>query len=276
MRCPACGFVSFPHLTTCKKCGKPLPTPVGARPSSSPSKPPASRAAPRPPAVAAARPPATPPPVAAPPDPFATSVSGDPNETTPMRAARTAPPAPPGAGEEAFSFTLPAAASADVRSHEFYDPAASLAVEQDFRPAGFWIRFVASFLDGIVGGIIMIVIAVPFVLSAGILGAMEDPVAMAQRITGLGLAMNAIALLVSILYEVIFVGWRGQTPGKMLLGLKIIRVDGGEVDYIKAFIRWIGKMVSGLILGIGYIMAAFTENKRALHDYIASTRVIRL
>jgi uncharacterized RDD family membrane protein YckC len=193
-----------------------------------------------------------------------------------MAATRHASPPASAAGEETFQFTLPAAATADVHPHDLYEPAFSLAVEEDFRPAGFWIRFVASILDGIVGGIIMVVIAVPFVLLTGILGAVGDPAAMTSKILGLGLAMNAIVILVSMLYEVIFVGWRGQTPGKMLLGLKIIRMDGGEVDYIKAFIRWIGKMVSGFILGIGYIMAAFTENKRALHDYIAGTRVIRL
>ena len=122
----------------------------------------------------------------------------------------------------------------------------------------------------------MLAILVPIGLSAGFMAALSDPGALVGVVAGLGAAFSAVTLLVPMLYEVVFIGWRGQTPGKMVLGLRVIRMDGGDVDYVKSFIRWIGKIPSGLLLGIGYIMAAFTENKRALHDMIAGTRVVRL
>ena len=65
------------------------------------------------------------------------------------------------------------------------------------------------------------------------------------------------------------------TLGKMAMGIKIVRADGSRISIGKAILRYMGKWISGLILGIGYIMAAFTDKKRALHDMIASTVVVR-
>jgi uncharacterized RDD family membrane protein YckC len=159
-----------------------------------------------------------------------------------------------------------------------FEPGGPAEIETgpEFPPAGFWIRFVASFVDGFVLLIVMLVVFVAIAFGAGVTAALGDPAALAQVMLGLGAAVAAVSLVIPMLYEVIFVGLRGQTPGKMLLNLKVIRMDAGEVDYVKAFIRWIGKLASGFILGIGYLMAAFTANKRALHDLIAGTRVIRL
>lgn len=156
------------------------------------------------------------------------------------------------------------------------EPIASLSTE-DLRPAGFWIRFVAAFIDGLVLMAIMsLFIIFKIFAPEGILsgeGSLEDKAeALTRALGSVGLLLNLIPLL----YSVGFVGWRGQTPGKMLLGLKIIRVDGEEVGYLRAFIRWIGMLISSLTLCIGYLIAAFTTHKRALHDYIAGTRVIRL
>jgi uncharacterized RDD family membrane protein YckC len=210
MRCPACGFVSFPHLTTCKQCGKPLP-----------------------------------------------ASAGGPRFTPPTPSAAAGPP-PPRIGTTA-RLEAPA-----------FDLSAGL------RPAGFWIRFVAFLVDGIILSIVTGAVSLVLGLSAEIPGNVTDPFAAVEALGRTFAAMVLASNIVSVLYSVVFVGWRGQTPGKILLRLKIIRVDGGEVDYVKAFIRWVGYFVSGVILGIGYIMAAFTADKRALHDYIAGTRVIRM
>ena len=71
------------------------------------------------------------------------------------------------------------------------------------------------------------------------------------------------------------VGKHGATPGKMACGLKVVSPDGGPVSYGKACGRFFAEMLSGLTLGIGYIMVAFDDEKRALHDRICNTRVIR-
>ena len=73
----------------------------------------------------------------------------------------------------------------------------------------------------------------------------------------------------------ISVGRHGATPGKMAWGLKVIRADGGTVSYGRAFGRFWAQLLSGLLLGIGFIMVAFDDEKRALHDHICDTRVIR-
>ena len=156
------------------------------------------------------------------------------------------------------------------------EPIVALSTD-DLRPAGFWIRFVASFVDGLVlMAIMFLLITFKIFAPEGILsgeGSLEDKAeALARALGSVGLLFNLIPLL----YSVGFVGWRGQTPGKMLLGLKIIRVDGDEVGYVRAFVRWIGMLISSFTFMIGFIIAAFTTHKRALHDYIAGTRVIRL
>jgi uncharacterized RDD family membrane protein YckC len=154
------------------------------------------------------------------------------------------------------------------------EPIVALSTD-DLRPAGFWIRFAAMFVDGLVLMAIIFLI-LKILVPEGILsgeGALADKAETLTRALG---SVGVLFNLIPLLYLVGFVGWRGQTPGKMLLGLKIIRVDGEEVGYVRAFVRWIGLAISSLTFTIGYIIAAFTKHKRALHDYIAGTRVIRL
>jgi uncharacterized RDD family membrane protein YckC len=81
-------------------------------------------------------------------------------------------------------------------------------------------------------------------------------------------------LVIPIVYEVYFISTKGATLGKMALGVKVISSDGGPVSSATALGRYFAKILSGLILMIGYIMAGFDEQKRALHDHICNTRVI--
>ena len=59
------------------------------------------------------------------------------------------------------------------------------------------------------------------------------------------------------------------------LGLKVTGMNGEPIAFGKATVRYFGKILSHLILSIGYIMAAFTEKKQALHDILAGMLVIR-
>ncbi len=135
-----------------------------------------------------------------------------------------------------------------------------------FAPAGFWIRFCAKFVDGIITGII----GLPFNLIFGFRprGAMPDMLMQQGMLMGIG-------FVIGIAYYVFFVGRFGATPGKMLLKIKIIRADGGNVSYGLATGRYFAELLSGCpTLLIGYIMAAFDDEKRALHDRICGTRVV--
>jgi uncharacterized RDD family membrane protein YckC len=91
----------------------------------------------------------------------------------------------------------------------------------------------------------------------------------------LGLAW-LINTAVACTYEACFVYQFAATPGKMALGLKVVRPDGSRVGLGRAIGRYFAKMLSAIILLIGYIIAGFDAQKRALHDMICDTRVIRV
>jgi uncharacterized RDD family membrane protein YckC len=61
----------------------------------------------------------------------------------------------------------------------------------------------------------------------------------------------------------------------MACNIKVVMADGGKVSFARAIGRHFAKFISGMILGIGYIMAGFDDQKRALHDRICDTRVIK-
>ena len=77
------------------------------------------------------------------------------------------------------------------------------------------------------------------------------------------------------MYETWFVGRWGATPGKMACGMKVVRADGSKVTYLRAFGRYWGKALSRLTFMIGYVIALFDQEKRALHDWICDTRVVQ-
>jgi uncharacterized RDD family membrane protein YckC len=67
----------------------------------------------------------------------------------------------------------------------------------------------------------------------------------------------------------------GATPGKKVFGLRVQMVNGEPIGIGAGLLRYVGYYVSGLTLGIGFLMVAFTPEKRGLHDYIAGTVVVR-
>jgi uncharacterized RDD family membrane protein YckC len=64
------------------------------------------------------------------------------------------------------------------------------------------------------------------------------------------------------------------TLGKLALGIVVTDLNGNRISFGRATGRYFGKIVSGMIFAIGYIMAGFTEKKQALHDMIASCLVV--
>ena len=119
--------------------------------------------------------------------------------------------------------------------------------------AGFWIRFVAWLIDGII-------LIIPNIMIGLVV---ESP------------ASILLQFAIGIVYTVGFWTAEGATPGKMAMGLRITTAEGEPVDFGKAILRYIGYFVSGITLGIGYLMIAFTREKRGLHDYIAGTMVVK-
>jgi len=86
-----------------------------------------------------------------------------------------------------------------------------------------------------------------------------------------------IGFSVNLLYFTLFWSSKFQgTPGKILLGLKIVDANGNKISYSTALIRYISTIISSLLLGIGYLLIIFDGKKQALHDKFASTYVIKV
>jgi uncharacterized RDD family membrane protein YckC len=126
--------------------------------------------------------------------------------------------------------------------------------------ASFGKRFLAALLDGVILSIINILVS--FVL--GLI---------------LGRAGTQVGSLVGILIAWLYYAYQESsdkqaTIGKQALKIVVTDLEGKRIDFVKATIRYFSKIISALILLIGYIMAAFTEKKQALHDIIAGTLVL--
>ncbi|MGB3471616.1 MAG: RDD family protein [Erythrobacter sp.] len=131
--------------------------------------------------------------------------------------------------------------------------------------AGFWIRVGAYLID------LVILVVAQFIIAALSGASLFDVEAQAS----FGIT-DFLGFVIGIAY---FVGFEGSnmqaTPGKKAVGLIVTDMNGGRLTYPRAAGRYFGKILSGLILGIGYIMVAFTEKKQGLHDMIASTLVVK-
>ena len=142
----------------------------------------------------------------------------------------------------------------------------------DREPAGMGTRLVAWLVDRLILATLWILVA-----SWGF-------VAYLQLIRWPPDLLNLAALIGLVLlwgaglhaaYFIVFVGGCGQTPGKMLLGIAVVRRDGAPAGYGRALLRWIGYWVSALPLGLGFVPAFFTADRRGLHDWMSGTRVVR-
>ncbi len=130
--------------------------------------------------------------------------------------------------------------------------------------AGFGKRFLAALLDSIILGILSILIGV---VIGVILSAVSKDLAKA-----LG---NLVGLLIGWLYYAIQESSEKQaTIGKQALGIVVTDLQDQRISFVQATIRYFGKILSGIILLIGYFMVLFTEKKQALHDMIAGTLVV--
>jgi uncharacterized RDD family membrane protein YckC len=135
--------------------------------------------------------------------------------------------------------------------------------------AGFWIRLGAWFIDWIILVIASTLVYLP--LSFAGLFSFDQPAAFAV----IQLFSTILNFIIPAAFDTWFVGKYAATPGKMACKLRVVLADGGRVSFARAMGRHFAKYISGLILGIGYIMAGFDDQKRALHDRICDTRVIK-
>jgi uncharacterized RDD family membrane protein YckC len=85
---------------------------------------------------------------------------------------------------------------------------------------------------------------------------------------------NIVSFFVGLAYFIGFWSSGGATPGKMVMGLQVVRQDGNPVDVSTGALRYVGYIVSGLAIGLGFLWIIWDPNKEGWHDKIAKTRVI--
>ena len=129
--------------------------------------------------------------------------------------------------------------------------------------AGFWRRFAAWILDGL----LLSLVTLPFTLQFD-----GGTAAEAARSSAAGTISTVVGWLYFALMES---SAKQATVGKMALGIIVTDLDGRRIGFGRATGRYFAKILSALTLGIGFLMAGFTERKQALHDMVASCLVIR-
>jgi uncharacterized RDD family membrane protein YckC len=149
------------------------------------------------------------------------------------------------------------------------------------RPAGFISRFIAFIID-------LIIIFLSITLIVFFVGLISDFFNLNNIIsnwlgngkfqlyvqTGTKIFAGIFSYLFSLLYQAFFWSLTGQTPGKFLLGLKVVRTNSKRLGFWRAFARALGYYLSAIILFLGFIWIIFDNRRQALHDKIVGTLVI--
>ena len=151
--------------------------------------------------------------------------------------------------------------------------------------AGFWVRVGAGVVDLLVCGVALGFVA--WIIACVFLALGEDycVAAVSPSSGGAGSAYSFVPVLmigmmvswlIGIPYFVGFWVWRGQTPGKMAMGIKVIGTDSSPITWQYALLRYFGYVVSAGILFVGFVWIAFDSHKQGIHDKIADTYVVKL
>ena len=152
-------------------------------------------------------------------------------------------------------------------------PAAPPPPVWDARPAGpdatgyggFWIRVVAYIIDAILLNIV-----------SGIVGMVIGFNMYTADMNQFDARGSLVSFVIVWLYFALLESSvRGATVGKMAVGLRVVTESGGRLSFMHATGRYLAKFISAIILGIGFIMVAFTDRKRGLHDMVAGTLVVK-
>lgn len=152
--------------------------------------------------------------------------------------------------------------------------------------AGFWVRFLASWIDTAV--LIVPIGLIVYLLSGGSwldFSQLSQSIALAQNSEMVAAlqAMPEASMKWEPLFELLIAGvtilfwkrWAGATPGKKLLGIHVVDAASYEdINNKQAIIRYIGYIISTIPLGAGFLMVGLRKDKRALHDLLAETVVI--
>jgi uncharacterized RDD family membrane protein YckC len=149
------------------------------------------------------------------------------------------------------------------------------AVQAPVQYMGFWIRVLAALIDGVILGVINNIVTIPIGPGFEVERDFDNTVTDIYFNGGAFFLALALTSTISIAYYVIGYSRWGQTVGKLALGIKVVDANGRLLSPGKAFVRWLGNIVSALIFCIGYLMVAWDPRKQGLHDKMAGSFVIK-
>ena len=163
------------------------------------------------------------------------------------------------------------------------DPSAA-ALQAPLEYAGFWRRFVAYLIDGVIISIvwspIQNILMTRFGIDPAMLESMSPEDFSDFENIEVFLSVVGLVTLLNLGMQWLYFGLmesssKQATLGKMALGMKVTDENGDPITFARATGRYFSKILSAMLMMIGYLMAAFTERKQALHDKIAGTLVVR-
>jgi uncharacterized RDD family membrane protein YckC len=135
---------------------------------------------------------------------------------------------------------------------------------------GFWVRSIAYLIDKTVISIVGLLFFFAFRIAQG---GSAPPF---QNFFTTFILMCCASLIIEAAYFTYFYGYAGQTIGKIVCGLKVVSTEGGLIGYRRAFLRWIGYIISFYVFFLGFFWIALDPNKQGWHDKIAKTFVIKV
>lgn len=147
--------------------------------------------------------------------------------------------------------------------------------------AGFWMRFLSYIIDAFLLGAVSMIIIIPifgatmFMSTGSGMDSDMSSVAGASIVVAYFFVMLLILVLSWLYFALMESSAKGATLGKLALGLRVTDLNGNRVSFARASGRYFGKILSGIIFYIGFIMAAFTQQKQALHDMLSGCLVVK-
>ncbi len=141
------------------------------------------------------------------------------------------------------------------------------------KKGGFWIRFAATIIDNIILYLLAIILSTVGLIALGMGSEGIDLLNEDQMMQLFG-PLYFFNAIITIVYYTYFHGATGQTPGKMVCKLKVVNRNGETIGYSRAFLRWIGYIISSFVFCLGFLWVVWDKNKQGWHDKIARSYVI--
>lgn len=151
----------------------------------------------------------------------------------------------------------------------------NIKAREDEPYAGFWLRVAAYLIDSvIIGAAAMIILTFFMFISFLFIGFLSEIAVLLGLLFYFGIYIIIAAMAISYWIFMNASKWQG-TIGKIVVGIKVVDMEGNRLTYGKSGLRYLTYIVSGLTLGVGFILAAFTDKKQALHDMLVDTLVVK-